>query len=53
MTTNAPSAKPTGGNCQKDKNGKMKPPNWVKKQGSSNIYQYYENGLQRISFCVL
>ena len=31
MTTNAPTAKPTGGNCQKDKNGKMKPHNWVKK----------------------
>jgi hypothetical protein len=29
-TTNSESAKPTGGNCKKDKNGKMKPHDWVK-----------------------
>lgn len=32
MTTNSPGAKPLGGYCQKDKNGKMKPHNWVSKK---------------------
>ena len=45
MTTNAPTAKPTGGTCYKDKNGKIKPHNWVKRQGYINIYHYYEGDL--------
>ena len=31
-TTNLPSAKPTGGTCKKDSNGKMQPHSWGKKQ---------------------
>ena len=37
MTTNSPSAKPTGGTCKKD-NGKMQPHNWVKRQDYTEAY---------------